>query len=410
MFDLGESAVKWRGAATVSVVVESDMGCTSEVGVLRAAIVHRPGAEYQRRDDVRTGGADGGGSAGLEQARDEHDAFCELLHQHDVEVLEVADLLTEALSHSGAARMQGLAAAVDSRRIGTALANHVSAHLRGLSPERLARVLIGGLTFDELPADTATEASLVLRMHRGTDYVIDPLPSLVFTRDSSIWIGPRVVIPSLAWPTRAREASLTDLIYAHHPRFTGVRKANESRVAPVDGGDVLLLASGVVALGVGRRATPAGVEALARSLFDDGLAQTVLAVPIDLAGVQPHLDETCVMVDVDTVAIRAEAVATLTAFAVRNTPAGIVIDAEEPFAAAAARVMGAGALGVVSGCASGALALAPGVVVAYQHAIPDIDHLSRAGIEVLTIPGVALGASRGGPRSLVCPVTRDPLS
>ena len=37
-------------------------------------------------------------------------------------------------------------------------------------------------------------------MHHGTDFVIDPLPNLLFTRDSSIWIGPRVAITSLALP------------------------------------------------------------------------------------------------------------------------------------------------------------------------------------------------------------------
>jgi arginine deiminase len=43
---------------------------------------------------------------------------------------------------------------------------------------------------------------------------------------------------------------------------------------------VLLLAPGVVAVGVGERTTPAGAESLARSLFDDDLAHTVLAVPL----------------------------------------------------------------------------------------------------------------------------------
>ena len=62
-------------------------------------------------------------------------------------------------------------------------------------------------------------------MHHGGDFVIEPLPNLLFTRDSSFWIGPRVAITSLALPARARETSLTDLIYAHHPRFTGVRRA-----------------------------------------------------------------------------------------------------------------------------------------------------------------------------------------
>jgi hypothetical protein len=50
----------------------------------------------------------------------------------------------------------------------------------------------------------------------------------------------------------------------------------------VEGGDVLALARGVLAVGVGvgERTSAAGAEALARSAFADGLAHTVLAVPI----------------------------------------------------------------------------------------------------------------------------------
>ena len=203
------------------------------------------------------------------------------------------------------------------------------------------------MTFAELPSDARADGSLVRRMHHGSDYVIEPLPNLVFTRDSSIWVGPRVVIPSLALPARAREASLTDLIYAHHPRFTGVRRAYESRTAPVEGGDVLLLAPGVFAVGVGERTTPAGAEALARSLFDDDLAETVLAVPLAQERAQMHLDTVCTMVDTDAVVMYANVVDTLSAFTIARTPDGVRISDEAPFVEAAAAAMGIDKLRVI---------------------------------------------------------------
>ena len=219
--------------------------------------------------------------------------------------------------------MQGIAAAVDARRLGHPLAQELSEYLRGLEPAPLAQVLMAGMTFTELPFEhQSAELSLVRRMHHGADFVIDPLPNLLFTRDSSFWIGPRVAITSLALPARVRETSLTDLIYAHHPRFLGVRRAYESHTAPVEGGDVLLLAPGVVAVGVGERTTPAGAEALARSLFDDDLAHTVLAVPIAQERAQMHLDTVCTMVDVDAVVMYPNIVDTLSAFTITRTPTG----------------------------------------------------------------------------------------
>jgi len=399
-----------------------ELGSDSEVGVLRVAILHRPGAELQRLNPRNNDQLLFDGLPWVSRAQEEHDQFAELLRARGVEVLLLSDLLTEALQHSGAARMHGVAAAVDARRLGLPLAQELSAYLRGLDPATLAHVLIAGMTFDELPPETRTDISLVLRMHHGTDFVIEPLPNLVFTRDSSIWIGPRFVIPSLALRARVREASLTDLIYAHHPRFTGVRRAYESRTAPVEGGDVLLLAPGVVAVGVGERTTPSGAEALARSLFDDDLAHAVLAVPIAQQRAQMHLDTVFTMVDTDTVVMYANIVDTLSAFTIQRTPDGVSISDEAPFVDAAAQAMGIDKLRVIhTGLdplvaereqwddGNNTLALAPGVVIAYERNVETNARLQEAGIEVLTIAGSELGTGRGGPRCMSCPVARDPL-
>ncbi len=406
---------------TVLGVNGNDLGSDSEVGPLRVVILHRPGAELGRLTPRNNDQLLFDGLPWVSRAQEEHDAFAELLHARGIEVLLLSNLLTEALS-SGAARMQGIAAAVDERRLGAPLAQELSAYLRRLEATALAHVLMAGMTFTELPADTRTDLSLVRRMHHGGDFVIEPLPNLVFARDSSIWIGRRVIIPSLALPVRAREASLTDLIYAHHPRFTGVRRAYESRTAPVEGGDVLLLAPGVVAVGVGERTTPAGAEALARSLFDDDLAHTVLAVPIEQKRAQMHLDTVCTMVDTDTVLMYANVVDTLSAFTIARAGAGVQISDATPFVEAAANAMGIDKLRVIDtgldpviaereqwDDGNNTLALAPGVVVAYERNSRTNARLQDAGIEVLTIAASELGTGRGGPRCMACPVARDPL-
>lgn len=409
------------GAATVLTVTVAELGAYSEVGALRVVILHRPGAELRRLNPRNNDQLLFDGLPWVSRAQEEHDQFAELLRSRGVEVLLLSDLLIEALA-SGAARMHGVGAAVDARRLGAALAQELSAYLRGLDPVPLAHVLTAGMTFNELPPETRTDVSLVLRMHHEADFVIEPLPNLVFTRDSSIWVGPRVVIPSLALRARVREASLTDLIYAHHPRFTGVRKAYESRSAPVEGGDVLLLAPGVIAVGVGERTTPAGAEALARSLFDDDLAHTVLAVPIAQRRAQMHLDTVCTMVDTDTVVMYANVVDTLTAFTMRRTPHGVAISDAAPFLEAAATAMGIDKLRVIDtgldpviaereqwDDGNNTLALEPGVVVAYERNVQTNARLQDAGIEVLTIAGSELGTGRGGPRCMSCPAARDPL-
>ncbi|MED5813790.1 arginine deiminase [Mycolicibacterium sp. 050232] len=396
-------------------------GSNSEVGTLRAVILHRPGPELQRLTPRNNDALLFDGLPWVAKAQREHDAFAAVLRSRGVEVLLLADLLTEALAHSGAARMHGISAAVDARRLGVPLAQELSAYLRTLPPADLARILMAGMTFNEVPFHGA-ELSLVRLMHHGGDFVIEPLPNLLFTRDSSFWIGPRVAITSLALPARVRETSLTDLIYAHHPRFLGVRRAYESRSAPVEGGDVLLLGPGVVAVGVGERTTPAGAEALARSLFDDDLAHTVLAVPIRQERAQMHLDTVCTMVDVDAVVMYPNIVDSLSAFTIHRTEAGIQIDDEVPFVEAAATAMGIEQLRVIDtgldpvtaereqwDDGNNTLALAPGVVVAYERNSETNARLADSGIEVLPIEASELGTGRGGPRCMSCPAARDLL-
>jgi arginine deiminase len=278
------------------------------------------------------------------------------------------------------------------------------------------------MTFAELPFGPGT-TSLVRRMHHGADFAVDPLPNLVFTRDSSVWIGPRVAITSLAMPARVRETSLTDLVYAFHPRFLGARRAYESHTAPVEGGDVLLLAPGVVAVGVGERTTPAGADALARSLFADGLADTVLAVPIAQDRATMHLDTVCTMVAADAVVMYPGVRDSLHAFTIRpDGPGGLAITGPQPFRLAAVAAMGIDTLRVIDtgldhviaereqwDDGTNTLAVAPGVVVAYERNVQTNARLEDAGIEVIRIAGSELGSGRGGPRCMSCPIARAAL-
>ena len=55
------------------------------------------------------------------------------------------------------------------------------------------------------------------------------------------------------------------------------------------------------------------------------------------------------------------------------------------------------------------LALAPGVVVAYERNVQTNARLEDSGIEVLRIAASELATGRGGPRGMSCPVARDPL-
>ena len=182
-------------------------------------------------------------------------------------MLHIDRLLAEVLVLP-AARAELIGAAVDDPRLGATLQRAATSHLAWLSPEDLAATLIAGLAHDELRGGRGLAYEV---MDRG-DFVVPPLPNLLFTRDSSVWVGDEVAVTSLAMPARHRESTITAAVYTHHPRFAGVEQLYSSQLEHLEGGDVLLLSPGVVAVGVGERTTPGGAERLARRLFARGLA------------------------------------------------------------------------------------------------------------------------------------------
>ncbi|RKT51947.1 arginine deiminase [Saccharothrix australiensis] len=392
----------------------------SEVGPLRTVLLHRPGAELKRLTPRNNDQLLFDGVPWVDRAQEEHDAFAEVLRGRGTEVLLLSDLLVAAL-HDDRARIAGIHSAVNERRLGIDLADALRSHLSTIGPEQLATALMTGMTFEELPA--AEGASLVRKMHHPNDFAVDPLPNLLFTRDSSVWVGDRVAITSLALPARDRETALTDLIYAYHPRFRRTGRAYGAHSAPVEGGDVLLLAPGVLAIGVGERTTPAGAESFARSALSDGLAHTVLAVPITQERATMHLDTVCTMVDRDAVVMYPAVRDNLFAYPVRpDGDGGVVVEDRAPFLEAAADAMGIDRLRVIDtgldpvtaereqwDDGNNTLALGPGLVVAYERNVETNARLEDAGVEVLRISGSELGSGRGGPRCLSCPIDRAAL-
>ncbi|WP_432982254.1 arginine deiminase [Dactylosporangium sp. CA-233914] len=386
------------------------MSVDTEVGNLVTVLLHRPGAELARLTPRNNDSLLFDGIPWVGRAQEEHDTFAAALRSRGVEVLYVATLLAETLAVE-AARAEVSAAALADVRLGDTLREHVAAHLAGLSPAELATTLIAGLSRAEL----GSGSGLVHALMAPGDFVIDPLPNLLFTRDSSVWIGPQVAVTSLAMHARRRETTLTHAIYRHHPRFGGTTLLYDPSLEHLEGGDVLLLAPGVLAVGVGERTRPSGAERLARRCFTAGLAHTVLVVPIAQERATMHLDTVCTMVDVDAVVMYPNVAADLRAW----TLTAEACTGPEPFLIAAARAMGIDTLRVIDtgldpvtaereqwDDGNNTLAIAPRLCVAYERNIETNAQLERQGIEVIRIPGSELGSGRGGPRCMSAPIHR----
>jgi arginine deiminase len=390
----------------------------SEVGRLRTVLLHRPGPELKRLTPRNSADLLFDGIPWVERAQDEHDAFAEALRSRGVEVLYLRELLTEALAAADDARAAIVERTVAEPGLGATLQRQVRDHLASLDVEHLVEVLIGGIAHEELRSGNG----LVHRLMDGHDFVIPPLPNLLFTRDSSVWLGDSVAVTSPSMPARRRETRLTDVIYRHHPRFAGTATIYSPGEEWLEGGDVLLLAPGVLAIGVGQRTTPAGAETIAARAFAAGLARAVLVVPIAQERATMHLDTVCTMVDVDAVVMYPAVADSLAALVMTPHGAGVRVEGPEPFLVAAAKAMGIDTLRVIDpgldpvtaereqwDDGNNTLAIAPRVAVAYERNVETNARLEASGVEVVRIAGSELGSGRGGPRCMSCPIARDPL-
>src|SRR5215469_16164246 len=319
-------------------------GVDSEVGQLRTVLLHRPGAELRRVLPQHARGLLFSAPPWAERAQEEHDIFAEALRGNGVTVLYLTELLQDALEYE-AARRQAAEAVLGDAKLGQELRGQLRSYLDGLSPEGLAQLLILGLARSEFTDGRGAVFGLL----DAWDYVIDPQPNLVFARDASVWIGDSVAVTSPRG--RRTEAEIADIIFAHHPQFASTKRLYEPGLERLAGGDVLLLAPGVLAIGTGGQTSPAGMERLARRVLETGFAHTVLAVLTEAPGVtQPGgacLDTLCTVVSPDTVVMRPAVAYSLVARTITLRGEGLRLSHPRPFLEAAAQAMGIDRLRVI---------------------------------------------------------------
>jgi arginine deiminase len=282
-----------------NIITSCGVGVQSECGQLDIVIMHRPGRELLRltKDNLERLLYDA--IPNINETHKSHDVFSQYLHDQGVHVLYVRELLRETLTSSDQACQRLIDGIVLNRSFKKDDQQQASKALRqwllNRKPEQLVEDVIAGVAYSQDELGTSDHAQILAGTYDSiNEFIIPPLPNLLFTRDAFSVIEKNVFIWRMAKPARQNEPLIFRVIFQHHPQLStsGLKiiewetTSNDYEVPTIEGGDVAYLGQGVLLIGCGERTNRAAIEALART----GLFRQVIAVLIPAQRDYMHLD------------------------------------------------------------------------------------------------------------------------
>lgn len=402
----------------------------SEIGKLKKVMLHRPGQELEHLvpedlerllfDDIPY----------LKTAKIEHDMFAEIMRGQGVEVVYLEDMTAEVLKNPEKKEQFVREFIAEGGASAAKVRDQLYDYLMKISDEKeLVLKTMSGIRASEL--NVKMSCPLVSLVKKESQFLLDPIPNLYFTRDPFACIGNGVSLNRMYSRTRRRETLYGKYILKYHPDFAGKVPFYYDRDMDfsIEGGDILNLSNKVIAIGISQRTTPEAIELLAQNIFVDKASEIETIIALDIPAVRAfmHLDTVCTQVDYDKFTIHPGIMQTLRIFEIKPGDRKgqlKVTESDAMLSDILAKYLELDKVTLIK-CGgkdwiasereqwndgSNTLCIEPGKVVVYDRNYVTNEILRQHGIEVLEMASSELSRGRGGPRCMSMPLEREDLS
>ncbi|MBR3116229.1 arginine deiminase [Candidatus Saccharibacteria bacterium] len=399
----------------------------SEIAPLKKVLMHRPGDEFLNLtpntldrllfDDIPY----------LKKAQEEHDAFANALRSEGVEVVYLVDLVAEAIEAGGrTVRRKFLEqfiaeAGVTSPKV----VKHCYDYLNGFKDTKdMVRKCIAGIDISELKKLGSVSGFYATR-DTGR-MIIDPIPNILFQRDPMATVGHGATLHRMWSVTRTRESIFMEYVYQYHPFYDDV-KLYYDRSEPycVEGGDIEVLSSEVVAIGISQRTEPDAIASFAKRLFKDKTNNFKYVLAIDIPDERSfmHLDTVMTQVDVDKFAVQDAIMDISTIYEITPGRGGEVeiVEVHQGLQKVLEKYLHLNKVELIK-CGNGRridaereqwsdgvnlICIRPGVAIAYDRNFVTNQALKKHGMKIIEIPSSELSRGRGGSHCMTMALVRE---
>jgi arginine deiminase len=403
----------------------------SEIGPLKTVLLHRPSREIENLtpellekmlfDDIPY----------LEVAQQEHDVFANELRKSGAEVVYLEKLAEETILQSEVIKHNLISDFLDEAHISNeTVKDAVLNYLLDFDNDVIIEKLMSGIRKDEVPYDMTK--NLTESVNADYPFITDPLPNLYFTRDPFVTIGSGICLNQMSTDIRRRETIFSKYIFKYHPEFTDQQIPfwyHREESTYIEGGDILVLGDGILAIGISQRTEAKSIEKLCKRLFNSSFKperpiKTVLAFHIPSTRAFMHLDTVFTQVDYDKFTVHGEIEGPLAVYAITPGVGGSIsikkeVDSLENILTSylgrkITLIRCGGGDKIIAGReqwndGSNTLAVSPGEVCVYQRNYVTNRILEDNGIKLHVIPSSELSRGRGGPRCMSMPLCREDI-